>query len=282
MYIKELECPQCNEKGRPGSGSFILDSIGSHNTCFCNRCNNSVNDPFMNDQMIFSGNPFVRLKGLSDYVEAGYIFVTPGEIGKIRFKQEIDLVCHTYYNVYSTPLAIQEQDITTFGLTLLTSRFPYVDYESVAGPVEIYYTIYGIKSLKNMPVWYMQFYSGVSHLEKSNFKMALFDFAVSFESFIKSYLINGLSRKYNHKVATEIMNKNWMISAQCCKVLKILTGHSLDEFPDIYTNWQNDVQTLRNKLFHGHPLIVGKENAESALAAVYQAVRFIERELSAN
>jgi hypothetical protein len=160
-------------------------------------------------------------------------------------------------------------------MTVLSSIWEGHEVEKL--PVEVAWTVEGLRNIDCLPNWYVLFYGAVTNALSKLFKPALLDYATAFEAFLEEFLLKALTAQYDSDRVDILMRRFWRVEERCKDLLYIATGHRLTERPDIYDPWVKYVQKRpRNLLMHGENLPVDSDAIENAHQAVYQAIRWIE------
>lgn len=274
MFIEPLICTQCGRMGRPGEKGFQISTSGGKLTIQCS-CGHSfaVEDP--RDQQILSHNEFVRLSAASNHVERGTFEIVPGTAISISFRRSFDFPCRAYFTVQQqADVVIKELSLGGSNVGVLSSTL--VGQFHVGEPVKVGWLVFGLIDVDNLPPWYLHFYGAMTQLANGFYKPALLDYAVAFESFVETFIGYLLTKKYDADIAEYLLKQTWRVNDRCNSLLQLACGHRMSERYDIYQPWDRAVRNPRNGLAHGDHMNIGREAAEEAHAAVYQAIRWIE------
>lgn len=272
MYVEPIECPTCGRRGRPGEAGFQVDSTRQHFRVHCD-CGEVFEVESPCDQCILSTNPFSRLSAASNHCEHGQVTMVPGGTAEVSFQKPFDFACRAFLTPQGMPIVVKELNLTSDGMTILSS---FLKDEPTVAEATVNWLVYGLTDVDDLPTWYVHFYGAIGHLENGLHKSALLDYAVAFESFIESFLAEHLSRRYGKAVSEYLLHRTWRVQERCNALLELAVEHRLSERSDVYQPWDEHVREPRNALVHGEVRPIGRENAEKAHQAVYQAIRWVE------
>jgi hypothetical protein len=276
-FIEPITCSSCGKKGRPGDMGFI--SHGWFVTC--QACEQKMEMQNPRDQNILANNKHGRIYALSNHEEKSSRKSAIGKSEKINFAQPFDYVGFAgftprnqclvdYFNPYNL-------DPIKDHMIILTSEIP--GSSGIASEIEYNYSVVGLVNAQNLPSWYILFYNAMSNLAyHRQYRTAFLEYSMAFEAFIEQFLVNQLTTKYDVDTAEYLIDKTkGRIDERVKQLLKLAIGHMLSEKLRVYQPWDENVRKPRNQLIHGNPVPIGKEEAEKAHQATYQAIRWIQR-----
>lgn len=275
VFIEPIQCSNCGRKGRPGENGFGSLQKGQDMVIRCD-CGNVIRIDSPRDQSILSENTFCRLEGASNYFERGDVHIESCSVTKIKFQRSFDFVCKAFVSPNS-PIYVTEKWLNKDGMEILSAGY----WESASNKerqieIEVGWAVYGLVELEDLPTWYVHFYSAITHAINGLYKSALLDYAVAFEAFIESFLVEYLTLRYDKDIARYLLKTTWQVEKRCNNLLNLAIGHRLSECPDVYQPWNMKVRDLRNRLIHGEHISINKDAAENAHQATYQAIRWIQ------
>jgi hypothetical protein len=273
MFIEPLQCSSCGRKGRPGEEGFQSSTDGGEVFVHC-ECKHKFAVESSRDQQILSGNEFVRLGAASNYSEWGTLAVVPGMATEVKFSRRFDFPCKVYFTPEGSPIMAKEVFLQGDQMTVVSSMWPGRSLTSE--PVKVTWLIYGLIDIEALPTWYIHFYSAITQVSNGLYKTGLFDYAVSFETFVESFLAERLGQRYGSELSEYLLRRTWRIEDRCKELLQLAVGRRLTERDDVYQPWERYVHDIRNRLAHGERIAVDRLTAERAHDAVYQAIRWIE------
>ncbi len=273
MFIEPLQCSSCGRRGRPGEEGFQSSMEGGEVFVHC-ECKHKFAVESPRDQQILSGNEFVRLGAASNYSEGGSLALLPGTAAEVKFSRRIDFPCKVYFTPVGSPIVAKEVFLQGNQMTVVSSMWPGRSLTSE--PVRVNWLIYGLIDIEALPTWYIHFYSAITQVSNGLYKTGLFDYAVSFETFIESFLAERLGQRYDSELSEYLLRRIWRIEDRCKELLQLAVGRRLTERDDVYQPWDRYVREIRNRLAHGERIAVDRGAAERAHDAVYQAIRWIE------
>lgn len=276
-FIEPIACSACGQRGRPGDKGFI--SHGWFVTC--QACDQKMEMQNPRDQNILANNTLGRVSALSNHEEKSSQKSTIGKSEKINFTQPFDYIGFAmfiprnqflvdHYNPYNS-------DPIKDHVIILTSNAP--GSSGIIGEIEYTYSVSGLVNAQSLPSWYNLFYNAMSNLAyHRQYRTAFLEYSMAFEAFIEQFLEDQLTTKYDAETTEYLIEKTkGRIEERVKQLLKLATGHMLNENLRVYQPWDEYVRQPRNKLIHGIPVSIGKEEAEKAHQATYQAIRWIQR-----
>lgn len=281
-FIEPVTCSNCGQKGRPGDMGFI--SHGWFVTC--NKCNQKMEVQNPRDQNILADNLFGRIYALSNYQEGSFKECIVGKSLKIDFAKPFDYVGFASFGpsgrFFADRFDPYNLDPIKDHLIILTSEIPGVlPNEGVPDSVKIgvQYSVVGLINIQSIPPWYLLFYNALSDLiYHRQYKTSFLEYSMAFEAFIEQFLSEQLTAKYDKEIAEYLIEKTkGRIEDRVKQLLDLATGHKLQENLAVYQPWDECVRQPRNKLIHGVVVNIGKEEAEKAHQATYQAIRWVQR-----
>jgi hypothetical protein len=193
---------------------------------------------------------------------------------EVKFNRGFDFPCKVYFTPEGSPIMAKEIFLQGDQMTVVSSIWPGRSLTSE--PVRVAWLIFGLIDIEALPTWYIHFYSAITQVSNGLYKTGLFDYAVSFETFVESFLAERLGQRYGNELSEFLLRRTWRIEDRCKELLKLAVGRRLTERDDVYQPWERYVRDIRNRLAHGERIAVDREAAERAHDAVYQAIRWIE------
>ena len=276
-FIEPITCSNCGQRGRPGDTGFI--SHGWFVTC--QECEQKMEMQNPRDQNILANNSHGRISALSNHEEKSSRKSAIGKSERIDFGQPFDYVGfanftpHNHFFVdHFNPYNL---DPIKDHMIILTSDIP--GSSGIAGEIEYNYSVIGLVNAQSLPSWYILFYNAMSNLTyHRQYRTAFLEYSMAFEAFIEQFLVDQLTTKYDPETAEYLIEKTkGRIEERVKQLLKLSIGHMLTEKDRVYQPWDKHVRKPRNQLIHGNSVPIGKEEAEKAHQATYQAIRWIQR-----
>ncbi|MCJ7484247.1 MAG: hypothetical protein MUO31_14940 [Thermodesulfovibrionales bacterium] len=274
MFIEPIKCKKCGLSGYAAEEPFQMSNSSDGSQLHC-KCGNTIElkDQEAIDQQILSKNTFSRLTSVSNYSESGTLTLKPGESVNVQFSRHIDYIC----KVFLTPNAqvlTKEAFVSSKSMIVLTSIPPI--HGNTPPIVDITWMVYGLINVDLLPAWHIHFYSAITQNENRLYKAAVIDYAVAFETFLESFLVEKFTSQFGNDLSKYILKRINKIEDRTKELLQYAIGYRLTERADVYQPWDDHVRRPRNRLAHGERLFIGKDEAEAAHSACYQAIRWIQ------
>jgi hypothetical protein len=247
----------------------------------CTRCKTETFPTDLSvyrDQCILSTNPYVRLEALSNHVERKWIDAVAGQTILIKFDRPFDIpyLAHCSCSILADRVIAHAKELYIDKTEMVVLTSIAIASEAQSGKTRVSWIVYGLNDIDTLPNWFIQFFAAASNFEHRLFKPALFDYAMSFEVFLETFLSERLADKFGVEAAGFILNRCWRVEDRSKEILELATGKRLSQEPEIFSAWDQNVRRPRNSLAHGELLNIGKDEAEAAHQATYQAIRWIE------